>query len=74
MKTDTPIGLTEAARIINEISGHQIDRDALRNQIIRDKWKYPSYKIGKEWSVILSDVKKYAKSYKGIKKGRPFKN
>lgn len=73
------IPLKEAAKIITDLSGFIIDRDSIRNLIINKRWPYPTYRCEWEttarptWLVEVKDAKKFAKTFKGFKLGRPRK-
>jgi hypothetical protein len=70
---DQPVSLSQAAELITKKSGYPINRDALRNQIARKKWPFPSYRVANENVLMLFDVEKYAETFRGIKIGRPKK-
>lgn len=67
------ITLKQAAQIISETSGFDINRDAIRNQIVRGRWPYPHYfddaeiKKHRRYLLMMSDVLEYAKSFNGLK-------
>ena len=76
------ISLSIAADMITKLSGHKINKDALRNQIVRGKWTYPVDRAdasvwgqskNSAFMVEKSDVVKFAKEFKGLKVGKPKK-
>lgn len=72
-QNDNLINLSKSAELIASLSGRTIDSTALRNQIVRGHWTFDAQKLGRDWYLEESDVKKYAKTYRGIKMGRPLK-
>jgi len=74
------ISLSIAAALITKISGYKINKDALRNQIVRGHWKYDVYKPDRAvfgesknscFLVEQEDAKEFARDFKGLSVGRP---
>jgi len=83
--TKTPLSLKQAAMLITQRSGHALKTASLRHLIVRGQWPYEAFRladimedysiigclVNNEWGVWRQDALRFARTYNGLKRGRP---